>query len=458
MTSQDRVAIVGAGPAGIYAADILTKTQPHIAVDIFDKLPTPFGLVRYGVAPDHPRIKQIIKALHNVFKNPQIRFFGNVAFGTDVTRQELHSRYRAIVFATGASHDNVLSIPGADADQCFGASDFVDWYDAHPDAPTAWPLNASSVAIIGAGNVALDVSRMLAKPVSEQMTTDIPEQVRAGLAANQARDVHIFARRGPAHVKFTPVELRELSHSPSVDVLVEAEGFEIDIHGQEHLSKHKSARLVADTLYKYLDNEPTGASRRIHIHLCQQPREIVTDNGEITHIRTERTKYQADGSIKGTGIFVDTPVQSVYSAIGYRPTPLSDVPFQSEKNVVRNHEGRVIDETDSPIPGLYATGWIKRGPVGLIGHTKSDAAETVNHLIADLPSLPQPAYPLDGEIERLLDAKGIDWVSWEQWLAIDAHEVSDGEAHNRERIKIASREDMLAAAKKTNKPACAHAP
>lgn len=457
MPSIDRVAVIGAGPAGIYAADILTKNHPTIEVDILDKLPTPFGLVRYGVAPDHPRIKQIIKALHRVCESPRIRFFGNVEFGKDVTAETLKTMYRATIFATGANHDNPLNIPGAEADQCFGASDFVDWYDAHPDAPTQWPLTAKSVAIIGAGNVALDVARMLAKPVAEQMSTDIPEQVRAGLSINQARDIHIFARRGPAHVKFTPVELRELSHSPSVDVLVEGEGFEIDNHAQKHLSTNKSSRLVADTLYKYLDNKPTEASRTIHIHLCQQPVEILTTGTQVTGLKTERTTYQDDGSVAGTGVFVTTEVQAVYGAIGYRPTALPGVPFDSTQNVISNSEGRVLTDSGIPATGLYATGWIKRGPVGLIGHTKSDASQTVTHLLNDLDNLPQPATSSADALTQHLDKKGVDWVSWDGWLAIDQHEQNLGAAANRERIKLASRPEMLEAAKKTDHNNCSAA-
>ena len=224
-----RIAIIGAGPAGVYTADILTKEERdfRVSIDLFDRYPAPFGLIRYGVAPDHPRIKEIVKALRRVLAGDQIRFIGNVDFGTDVTFEQLRENYDAVIFATGAMGDRPLDIPGIEKEGSFGAADFVSWYDGHPDVPREWPLEAESVAVIGAGNVALDVARMLAKPADEQLTTEIPDNVYQGLKANRAKDVHVFARRGPAHLKFSPMEFRELSHSPSVDVVMTEEGFEL---------------------------------------------------------------------------------------------------------------------------------------------------------------------------------------------------------------------------------------
>lgn len=456
--TKPRVAIVGAGPAGCYAADLLASTA-DATVDLFDRLPTPFGLVRYGVAPDHPRIKEIIKALHRVMDNPALRFFGNVRYGTDLRLDDLRERYDAVIFATGAERDRPLPIPGILLPGSFGAADFVAWYDAHPEAPAQWPLEATDVAIIGAGNVALDVARMLAKPVAEQGATEICAHVRDGLARNQARTIHVFARRGPAHVKFTPVEFRELSHSPEVDVVVEENGFEIDEAGQELLARNKSARLVADTMYKYLERGETGGSRRIVIHLCQAPVEIIGDSAGVTALRTERTRYNGDGTVSGTGEFVETPVQAVYRAVGYAPDPVPGVPFDAEAGTVRNVAGRVVDESGAPVPGVYATGWVKRGPVGLIGHTKSDAAETVRNLVADLAGRAEPggevaaaAWPLlDGEpvagdMAELLAGRGVQYTTWEGWLRIDARERALGAAEGRARVKLATRAEMLAAA------------
>ena len=431
-----RVAVIGAGPAGIYAADILSKEYAGAEVDVFDRLPAPYGLVRYGVAPDHPRIKEIIKALGRVMSNESIRFFGNVKLA------DLRRHYDATIFATGAMRDQPLDIPGVDLPGSHGAADFVSWYAGHPDVPREWPLEAESVAVVGAGNVALDVARMLAKPAEEQLSTEIADSVHEGLAGNRATDIHVFVRRGPAQVKFSPMELRELSHSPSVDVVVEPEGFEIDDASQELVSRNKGVRTVVNTLLKYLDAEPTGAAHRIHIHLCQAPVEILgTDRVEA--IRTERTELQGDGSVRGTGEFVETPVQAVYRAVGYLSDQLPDVPFDHQRGVISNDGGRVLGIDGEPMVGTYTTGWVKRGPVGLIGHTKSDASETIEHLLEDLPGIPERELRDRAGIEEDLRARGVEFTTWAGWEALDAHEIALGGAAGRERIKVIPREEMI---------------
>lgn len=439
-----RVAVVGAGPAGIYAADILTKEYEAATVDVFDRLPAPYGLVRYGVAPDHPRIKEIIKALRNVLSKDAIRFFGNVDFGTDLKLEDLRQFYDAVVFATGAIFDRDLDIPGIDLEGSFGAADFVSWFDGHPDYPRDWPLEAESVAVIGAGNVALDVARMLAKPADEQLTTEIPDNVYQGLKANKAKDVHVFARRGPAQIKFSPMELRELSHSPSVDVLVYEDDFHIDDAGQAAIQKTKSVRLVVDTLLKYAEAEPTGAPHRIHIHMLHNPVEVLGEDGKVVALRTERTELDGSGNAVGTGEYVETPVQAIYRAVGYRSSALPEVPFDDKDHVIPNAGGRVLDLDGAHLPGTYCTGWVKRGPVGLIGHTKSDAAETIANLIADLESTPAPENTADDAITRHMGERGIDFTTWDEWIALDAHELSLGEGAGRTRIKVVPREEMIA--------------
>lgn len=439
-----RVAVVGAGPAGIYAADILTKEHPGASVDVIERLPAPYGLVRYGVAPDHPRIKEIVKALRRVLSRDNIRFLGNVEYGTDLKLEDLRRSYDAVIFSTGAMADRELDIPGVDLPGSHGASSFVSWYAGHPDAPETWPLEAKEVAVIGAGNVALDVARMLAKPADEQLTTEIADNVYQGLKLNQATDVHVFARRGPAQIKFTPMELRELSHSPDVDVIVHPEGFEIDEASQTAISSNKGTRLVVDTLLKYVEAEPTGAAHRIHIHLCQAPVEILGD-GRVEGLRTEITELVGDGTARGTGEFVDTPVQAVYRAVGYYSSPLADLPFDAAGGVVPHEAGRVLDLDGEHLSGTYVTGWIKRGPIGLIGHTKSDAAETIASLLADVDALPAPESSYD--IVEHLTERGVDVVTWEGWERLDAHEVALGEVAGRERIKVVPRDDMLRAAR-----------
>jgi ferredoxin--NADP+ reductase len=440
-----RVAVVGAGPAGIYAADILTKEYDRAHVDLIERLPAPFGLVRYGVAPDHPRIKEIIKALHRVVGRDRIRFLGNVEYGSDLKLEDLRRHYDAVIFATGAITDRELDIPGIDLPGSHGAADFVSWYAGHPDVPRDWPLEARQVAVLGAGNVALDVARMLAKPADEQLTTEIADTVYRGLKANQATDVHVFARRGPAQIKFTPMELRELSHSPAVDVIVHPEGFEIDEASQRAINSSKGTRLMVDTLLKYLEAEPTGAEHRIHIHLCQAPVEVLGTE-RVEGLRTERTELQGDGTVRGTGEYVDTPVQAVYRAVGYLSSHLPGLPFDHQAGVIVNDRGRVLDLDDVPLAGLYVTGWIKRGPIGLIGHTKSDAAETIASLLDDLDGLPRPELTDPDAIRRHLADCGATVIDADGWVRLDAHELALGQASGRERIKVVPREDMIRAA------------
>ena len=439
-----RVAVVGAGPAGIYAADILTKEYDAAQVDVFDRLPAPYGLVRYGVAPDHPRIKEIVKALRRVLSRNEIRFIGNVHYGSDIKLTDLRRFYDAVIFSTGARADRHLEIPGIDLPGSYGAADFVSWYDGHPDVPRDWPLTAKTVAVLGAGNVALDIARVLAKPADEQLTTEIPDNVYQGLKANQATDVHVFARRGPAQIKFTPMEFRELSHSPSVDVIVHPDGFEIDEGSQTAINSNKSTRLVVDTMLKYMDREPTGAPHRIHLHLCQTPVAILgTDR--VEGLRTERTELVGDGTVCGTGSFTDWPVDAVYRAVGYLSTHLADLPFDHHAGVVPHDAGRVLEMDGVQLDATYVTGWIKRGPIGLIGHTKSDAAETVTSVLADLPGIRPPEISDPDAVFEHLSESGVDFTTWEEWERLDAHEVALGEAGGRERVKVVPRDAMIRA-------------
>lgn len=443
MSRQLRVAVIGAGPAGIYASDILTKSDVDVSVDILERDPTPFGLIRYGVAPDHPRIKEIIKALKRVLSNDDIRFLGNVDYGTDLKLDDLRLFYDAVVFATGANKDRPMEIPGIDLRGSYGAADFVSWYDGHPDTHTEWPLEAESVAVLGAGNVALDVARMLAKTADELLVTEIPPNVYEGIAKNRAQDIHLFARRGPAQVKFTPMELRELGHSPNIDVVVHPEGFELDEGSMDAIRASKSVKLVVDTLQNYIAKDPEGKQHRIHVHFCQSPVEVLGENGQVVGLRTERTELDGTGNARGTGEFIDWEVQSVYRAVGYLSDNLSGLPFDGTAGVVPNDGGRVIDIDGEAMPGTYVTGWIKRGPIGLIGHTKSDAAQTIDLLLSDLDVLVTPEQPEPEAVDRYLDGRGIEFTSWEGWEKLDTHEILLGEAEGRARIKVVPREDMV---------------
>ncbi|MDN5879143.1 MAG: FAD-dependent oxidoreductase [Micrococcaceae bacterium] len=470
--SQLRVAIIGAGPAGVYAADLLTKSGPvssgalTVSIDLFDRYPAPYGLIRYGVAPDHPRIKGIVKALHKVLDRGDIRFFGNVEYGTDLSLTDLETHYDAVIFATGAIKDADLNIPGMDLEGAYGAADFVSWYDGHPDVPRTWPLDAQQIAVIGNGNVALDVARMLSKHPEDLLVTEIPDNVHAGLAASPVTDVHIFGRRGPAQVKFTPLELRELSHSRDVDIVLYPEDFEFDDASDEAIKTNNQAKTMVNTLTNWLveqeDREEaedagtrTPASRRLHLHFLHAPVEITGSNGSVEAIRFERQELDGTGNVRGTGELVDYGVQAVYRAIGYFGSALPELAYDGSHGVIPNAGGRVLDEAGDHVVGLYATGWIKRGPVGLIGHTKGDALETITLLLEDLANLPAAVVPDPAAVPRLLAARGVEFTGWEGWVALDRHERALGEAAGpvataagpvaRERIKVVDREAMVEA-------------
>lgn len=441
MTTAPRVAIVGAGPAGIYAADILLSRVPDARIDLLEKLPAPYGLVRYGVAPDHPRIRKIIDALHDVLQHPSIRLRANVEVGADITLDELRAGYDGVILATGADRDVALDLPGADLPGSFGAADFVAWYDAHPDVPRTWPLAADTVAVLGAGNVALDVTRILAKHATDLDRTDTPDDVLEALAANPVRDIHLFIRRGPADVRFSALELRELGEQHDVDVIVDPAELELDGHGERMLEQFSQRRIILRTLRAWAERPPSSltASRRIHLHFRQRPVRIMGSQ-DVTGIEMERTASDPLGRMVGTGELVRHDVGAVYRAIGYRSSPVPGAPFDEDSGVVPHREGRVVDAAGVPIPRLYATGWIKRGPIGLIGSTKSDAAQTVQHLVDDLAASGRIG---DGRDPLAHLTHAVDWTGW---LRIDAAERSAGAQRGRERTKLVDRGEMVASA------------
>ncbi|WP_410576933.1 FAD-dependent oxidoreductase [Amycolatopsis sp. lyj-108] len=433
---------MGAGPAGIYAADILDKSDADVTIDLFERMPAPFGLIRYGVAPDHPRIKGIVTALHKVLDKPNIRLLGNVDYGTDLKLDDLRQFYDAVIFSTGAMADRALDIPGIDLDGSYGAADFVSWYDGHPDVPRTWPLNATSVAVLGVGNVALDVARILAKTADELLSTDIPDNVYQGLKASPVTDVHVFGRRGPAQAKFTPLELRELDHSPNVEVIVHPEDIEFDEGSIAALRASKQIDMVVKTLQEWAIRDQGDRPKRLHLHFLHSPCEIVGEDGKVTGLRTERTELTGDGNVRGTGEFHDWDVQAVYRAVGYLSSHLPEIPFDHTTGTVPNQAGRVLDIDEDQVPGVYVTGWIKRGPVGLIGHTKGDAAETIASLLADADALAAPAIEDPDAILGFLTERGVPFTTWEGWGKLDAHEKALGVPHGRERVKVVERDEM----------------
>lgn len=462
MTKHLRLAIVGAGPAGIYAADLLHKAEAdvHAEIDVFERLPAPYGLVRYGVAPDHPRIKGVVSALREVLEAGGVRLFGNVHVGRDLTLADLRRHYHAVIIATGADRDAAMDLAGADARGVFGAADFVSWFDGHPDAARTWDLSAASVGVIGNGNVALDVARMLAKFPDDLMPTEIPENVEAGLRASAVTDVHVFGRRGPLDVKFTPLELRELGEVPGVDIVLDERDFGLtDAPSVGTTTPPKQALVLGRIMQSWLDaqreqqhHEPHDenverSARRIHLHFWSRPVEVLTEvdaDGApaIVGLRIERMAPGENATVSGTGEYEDIALQSLYRAVGYYGTEVAEIPFDERAGVVPNDRGRVLDVHGTPIPGLYTTGWIKRGPVGLIGATKSDAKETLASLLEDADSWWQPEQPDASVIPELLAQRGVPFTTIEGWRALDAHEIALGEDAGRPRIKVVDRDEM----------------
>lgn len=452
--SKLRLAIVGAGPAGIYAADILLKTERpfDVSIDLFDHLPAPYGLVRYGVAPDHPRIKGIITALREVLDRGDIRIFGNVRFGTDVSLDDLKRHYHAVIFATGAIRDAELNIPGIDAVGSFGAADFVSWYDGHPDVPRQWPLEASVVGVVGNGNVALDVARMLAKHADDLLPTEIPDNVYRALKASPVTDVHVFGRRGPTSVKFSPLELRELGELRDVDMMVYDEDFAYDDAALAAIAANKQVFVIDKVLQEWRTRETGRASRRLHLHFFAKPVEVVADeSGRVSGLRYERTASDGAGGVVGTGEYRTVPMQALYRAVGYFGSALPGVPFDPVHGVIPNHEGQVLTTDESgavhQMYGVYATGWIKRGPVGLIGHTKSDAMETISHLVRDQGNWWQPIEPSEQAVLELLHERSVAYTTLDGWHRLDQHEIALGAPHGRARIKLVPRDEMVAVAR-----------
>ncbi|WP_242497774.1 FAD-dependent oxidoreductase [Microbacterium protaetiae] len=434
-----RVAIVGSGPAGIYAGNLLStavaEAGGEVTIDLFESLPAPYGLIRYGVSPDHPRIKGVIDSLHHMLHDGDIRFLGNIEVGRDIALDELRERYHAVILATGALRDAALPIPGIDLPGSYGAADFVAWYDGHPDVPRTWPLDQQSVAVIGNGNVALDVARVLAKRGEDMRTTDVPDNVLAGLESSAVTDVHVFGRRGPSGIKFTPIELRELGEVRDLDIILDDDDFALDA---DTVPASNQVKVMQRILNSWREREVGQASRRLHLHFWHTP-VAVLGHDRVTAVRFERTRPGADGALQTTGEFREYQVGALYRAIGYYGTQVEGAPFDQARGVVPNAEGRVVGET-----GLYATGWVKRGPVGLIGSTKSDALETIGHVVDDAQAGLLTA-PVAGDVLELLASRGVVHTDWSGWLALDAHERALGEnhEHRRERVKVVDRDEQV---------------
>ena len=431
--------MIGSGPAGVYAVQALLGSGLDVDVDVFDQLPAPFGLVRYGVAPDHPKIKSIGRVLHRVLESPRVRFFGNVCYGVDLVAEDLRRHYDAVIHASGAPGERRLGIPGEELPSSRGAAEFVAWYNGHPAGPFDFPLAAGAVAVVGAGNVALDAVRMLATEPGELGRTDVPDAVLAAFRENRATDVYLLARRGPQHARFTTPELRELGALDGVDVVVPPE----DLPAEDPPDADRTVRNNLAALRGWAERGPTGAPRRIHLRFWRRPAEILGD-GDVTGVVAERMVGAGDGRVTGTGEHETFPVQAVLRAVGYGGAPVAGLPFDQDAGTVPHDAGRVVDPaTGLPVTGAYVAGWIKRGPVGVIGTNKADAAETVRSLVADAPGLPRPAEPDPDAVPALLAARGVPHTGWDGWLRLADEEARAGATQGRPSAKIVDMTAML---------------
>lgn len=468
-----RIAVIGAGPAGVYSSDIflrqLAKRGEELGlgtsarIDLFEKLPVPFGLVRYGVAPDHPSIKFIADALEKTLDNPNIHLYANVEFGKDITLEDLLARYDAVLFATGAVEDRPLrGVPGADLDGVYGAAKFVEWYDGYPTSKRTWPLEAKEVAVIGGGNVAMDVAReLLRDPDYLRAHTDIPDDVYEGLQKNQTQTLHLFIRRGVAQAKFSVQELREMEKLSGVQIVINEDDFELDDETIEVAGNDKLTRQMVEELFAIrdmaedmedggnVDFEGNPANRRYVIHFNSAPVEILGEDGRVKAIRVERTVTSADGIMSRTGEFEDYAVQAVYHAIGYHPAEVAGIAYDEKRTLLANNDGRIVTsaENGEVRERLYATGWAKRGPVGLIGSTKSDALLIVDRMLEDLAKSGLIAEDRNEKsIDELLKSRGVKAIDYAGWKRVDEYEREAGAKEQRARKKVVSSADLIAIA------------
>ena len=446
-----KVAIVGSGPAAFYAADHLQKKLgDRVFMDMFEKLPTPHGLVRSGVAPDHQKIKSVARVYDKIASNPQFRFFGLVEFGKHLTLEDLRRRYHQIVIATGAQTDRKMGIPGENLIGSHTATEFVGWYNTHPDhMGLGFDFSGKRVVIVGVGNVAVDVARILSLTRSEMEKTDIADYALEELAESGIREIQVLGRRGPAQAAFTNPELRELENLEDADLLVLPDEAEPDSLTLEELERKpdRTAQTKIELIKKASERVPSK-SKKIIIRFLVSPTEIIAgENNKVKSVKVVKNRlYRSDdGSLrpKPTNETEEIPTDLVFRSVGYRGIPLPDVPFDDSSGVIPNEKGRVLDETGgNPIPGLYTTGWIKRGPTGVIGTNKTDSGETVSCMVEDIEekNTLRPELTSAESIKELLDEKHI---SYNEWLRVDSFEKKEGEKRGRPRVKVSRLEEIL---------------
>jgi ferredoxin--NADP+ reductase len=451
------VAVVGAGPAGFFTVEALLKASDlACSVDVFNRLPTPYGLVREGVAPDHPSIKKVTAKYDRIASEPNVRFFGNVTFGVDVVRDDLLRHYHQVVYAVGAQADRRLGIPGEDLPGSHPATEFVAWYNGHPDfADRSFDLSHERAVVVGNGNVAVDVARILVTDPEDLALTDIADHALEELRRSRVREVVMLGRRGPAQGKFTSVELKELGRLAGVAVLVDPTDLELDPASAAAAGGDRVARRNLEILRDFADTDPAAGDlaageRRLILRFLASPVEIVESNGHVSAVLVERNRLveSESGYIRseGTGAVDALPAGLVLRSVGYRGIPLPDVPFDPDRHLVPNLAGRVTEGPGGPIiSGEFVAGWIKRGPSGIIGTNKPDAAETVAGMLEEVAEnrARTPDLPDSAGIVELLESRGIRYVTFDDWRKLDHVETMEGEQQGRPRVKVVRVDRML---------------
>lgn len=457
-----RVAIIGAGPAGFYAAERLLKEKKlTIEIDIYDRLPTPFGLVRAGVAPDHPKIKSVTKIFDRTAKKPNVRFFGNVELGKHVCVDDLVKHYHQILYSIGAQTDRRLNIPGIDLENSHAATSFVAWYNGHPDFRNhQFDLTQERVAVIGVGNVAMDVARIMCRTREELMKTDIADYALEALSNSNIKEVYVLGRRGPAQAAFTTPEIKELGEMEDCDIRVLPEEAALDELSQNSLvDADRSTTRKIEIIESYAGRPFTGKSRKITVRFLVSPTELIDNgNGKVAKMRLVKNELYAtdSGSLRprATETFEDISVGLVFRSIGYRGVPVEGVPFNESWGVILNEQGRVLEgDSGEPLVGHYTAGWIKRGPSGVIGTNKPDATETVELMLKDLangvhlqPSLPDVETAVSFVRERQPDV-----VRYADWQYLDEMELARGAEQGRPRVKFTDVAEMVEVVRNRNR-------
>jgi ferredoxin--NADP+ reductase len=448
-----RIAIIGAGPAGFYAAETLLKQRDiALTIDIFNRFPTPFGLVRDGVAPDHQSIKAVIRVFDKVLADPRVHFFGNVTYGVDIHHKEVKQFYDQIIYAVGAQADRRMGIPGEELPNNFPAISFVGWYNGHPDYRDLHiDLSCERAVVVGNGNVAMDVARILVMSPDTLLKTDIADHALEKLRESKIHEVVVLGRRGAAQASFTTPEIKELGKLEGVDVIINPQNIELDPASLVDIEEDRTAKANLECLHEYATRTEHTAHRRITMRFLASPVEIVGVNGRITAVRIEHNELIVDSNgglrSKGTGKFEIIEAGLVMRSIGYRSVPIEGVPFDHATSTINNIAGQVVHpNTGEVVQGEYVVGWAKRGPTGLIGNNKPDSAATVESMLADLPILQgiSDDHRDLSRVEAFLRERGIDYVTYQDWKILDQYEVACGARQGRPRVKVTIVPEMMA--------------